>query len=98
MNILLVKITDQPDMSAADGQLIGSPVHGRLLILDRLEYAECCNAAGLEGRVQSQWKAFEKSGVKENKACWQSLAKYYLGSTLASPAGTLYPGVTYLCS
>jgi hypothetical protein len=49
---------------------------------------------GLKGRVQSQWKAFKKGGVEDNKACW-SCAKYYLGSTSASPAGTLYPGVTY---
>jgi hypothetical protein len=53
-----------------------------------------CRAIGLKVRVQSQWKAHKKGRVEENKACW-SLAKYYLGSTSASPADTLYPGVTY---
>jgi hypothetical protein len=45
--------------------------------------------------VQSQWKALKKVKVEEIKACWQRLAKYYLGSTSDSPAGTLDTGVTY---
>jgi hypothetical protein len=49
---------------------------------------------GLKGREQSQWKALNKGGVEENKACW-SVAKYYLGSSSASPAGTVYLRVTY---